>query len=79
MQSGNRETRVVRHVSLKVLKTLIRKEKDKHVHHRLLFIRQLYDNTGVEQACERVCISKQTGYTWLKEWNALGYEAEAQV
>lgn len=74
MQSSNKETPPVRHVSLKVLKRLIRKEKDRHVHHRLLFIRQLYDDDSVEQACGRVCISKQTGYTWLEEWNALGYE-----
>jgi len=67
MQNSNKETRVVRHVSLKMLQKLIRKEKNKHMHHRLLFIRQLYDDTGVEQACERMCISKQTGYTWLEE------------
>lgn len=74
MQSSSKETHVVKHVSLKVLWKLIRKEKDKRVHHRLLFIRQLYESVGVEVACERVCVSKQTGYAWLEEWNALGYD-----
>ncbi len=46
------QIRVVRHVSLRVLKGLIRKEKDNHVLRRLLFIRQLYGGVGVEQACE---------------------------
>jgi len=77
MQSSDKETCIVEHVSLKVLRKMIRKEKDKHVLHRLLFIRQLYDGVGVEQACERMCVSKQTGYSWLKEWNTHGYDGLA--
>lgn len=57
-----------------VLKGLIKKEKNQHVFHRLLFIRQLYDGIGVEKACERVCISRQTAYAWRDEWNAQGYD-----
>ncbi len=53
---------------------MIRKEKDERVFYRLLFIRQLYDDVGVEEACRRVCISKQTGYNWLCQWNAGGYD-----
>ncbi len=68
------QTRVVKHVPLKVLLGLIRKERDQHVFHRLLFIHQLYEGAGVEKACGRMCISRQTGYTWLEQWNEQGYD-----
>lgn len=56
------------------LKRLVKEAKDARVRHRLLFIRQLYDDAGVEEACERMCISKQTGYDWLSLWNKSGIE-----
>jgi transposase len=68
------QTQVIRHVSLGVLQGLIQQEKDKHVFQRLLFIHQLYLGDGVENACERICVSKQTGYNWLQQWNEQGYE-----
>lgn len=68
------QLKIIRHVSLGWLENLIRKEKNQRVFHRLLFIRQLYDDDAVEVACKRVCISKQTGYTWLREWNTRGIE-----
>jgi transposase len=54
------------------LKKLIKKEKDARVRHRLLFIRQLYEEISVDEACERMCISRQTGYGWLNRWNEAG-------
>jgi transposase len=68
---------VTKHVSFEELKELVRKQKDKHVHERLLFIHQLYLGAGVEKACERMCISNQTGYNWLDQWNDKGYEGLA--
>lgn len=65
---------LIRHISLEKLKCLIREEKNKHVFQRLLFIHQLYLEDGVEKACKRMCISKQTGYNWLNQWNEQGYE-----
>ena len=65
---------VIEHVSADALKHLIRKEKDLRIHQRLLFIRQLYLGDSVEEACRRVCISRQTGRTWLREWNEKGYD-----
>lgn len=59
------------------LKKLIRKERGKYLFERLLFIRQLYLNDSVAQACERLCIAEQTGYNWLKQWNEHGYEGLA--
>jgi transposase len=65
---------LVRHVSQEELKRLVRKEKDRYVHERLLFINQLYLGASVETACERMCIAVQTGYNWLDLWNGGGYE-----
>src|SRR3989338_5081286 len=67
-------TEAVEHVTIDELKRLVRKEKDKRLHERLLFIRQLYLGDGVVQACDRLCISVQAGYDWLKQWNEGGYE-----
>lgn len=63
---------VIRHVSLDELKVLIRKESNKNVHERLLFIYQLYTGAGVQEAYKRMCVSEQTGYNWLKQWNEGG-------
>lgn len=65
---------LVRHVSAEEMKKIVRKEKDKYVHERLLFIYQLYLGCTVAQACERMCISEQTGYNWLEKWNEKGRE-----
>ena len=65
---------VIKHIPSDELKILVRKEKNKHVHERLLFIRQLYLGDSVEEASERMCLSVQTGYNWLNEWNRKGYE-----
>lgn len=65
---------LIKHVPADELKKLIRKEKDKYVHERLLFIRQLYLGDNVETACDRICIAVQSGYNWLALWNQKGYE-----
>ena len=65
---------LIKHVPDDELKRRVRKEKDKYVHERLLFIRQLYLGDSVAQACERLCIAEQTGYNWLRLWNEKGYE-----
>lgn len=65
---------VIKHVSKDELKRMVRKEKNRHVLERLLFINQLYLGDSVPEACERMCISEQTGYDWLERWNTKGYE-----
>jgi transposase len=65
---------LIKHISQEDLKKLVRKEKDKHILKRLLFINQLYLGAAVPEACERLCISIRTGYLWLNEWNKKGYE-----
>ena len=72
MSKQNRVS-VKRHISVKELKRLIRQEKDKRVHERLLFIHHLYKGASVPEACEYMCIAIQSGYNWLKAWNQGGY------
>ena len=64
----------IKRIPLKQLEQLISKESNKHMHQRLLFIHELYLEDGVEKACKRLCISKQTGYGWLKRWNSNAYD-----
>lgn len=64
---------LIKHVPYDEFRKLVRQEKDKYVHERLLFINQLYLGDGIETACERLCISVQTGYNWLELWNKYGY------
>lgn len=68
------QKRVIKHISLDDLQHLIRKEKNKHIYQRLLFIRQLYAKEGVEDACQILYLSKRTGYNWLEQWNEHGCE-----
>lgn len=68
---------VIKHVTDDELKKLIRKEKNKYIFERLLFINQLYLGDSVEIACERMCIAVQTGYNWLDLWNQKGYQGLA--
>ena len=72
MSKQNRVS-VKRHISVKELRRLIRLEKDKRVHERLLFIHHLYMGASVPDACEFMCIALQSGYNWLKAWNQAGY------
>lgn len=65
---------LIKHVSVDELKKLIKKEKNKYLFERLLFINQLYLDDTVEEASQRMCISVQTGYDWLDLWNKHGYE-----
>ena len=57
------------HVCLEDLRRLIKREKNAGLRHKLLFIKQLYDGDSVEIASERMCVSKESGYVWLKSWN----------
>ena len=62
------------HLSLEDLKSCIKGEKNPRLLRRLYFIRWLYAGLGVEEACEMVCVSKDSGYRWLKEWNKKGLD-----
>jgi len=62
------------HLSRGELEGLIREEGEKRLLERLIFIRDLYDGEGVEKAAGKLGRVKQTGYNWLKRWNAQGLE-----
>jgi len=65
---------LIKHVTDDELRKLIKKEKDKYVHERLLFIHLLYLDYNVETACNIMCIAVQSGYNWLALWNQKGRE-----
>ena len=50
----NQEVAVEKHLSEAELEGLIRREKDKRLLERLIFIRTLYDGEGVEKAAKRL-------------------------
>jgi transposase len=64
---------VKKHVTINKLEELVKKEKNKRIYERLLFIRQLYKKDDIEHACEIMCLSLQTGYNYLDAWNKSGY------
>lgn len=65
---------VKRHLSTEQLEGLIRREKDKRVLERLIFVRSLYDDETVAKAAAKLGRSKTAGYDWLKRWNEGGPE-----
>lgn len=68
------QKKVIKHIPPEDLQHMISKENNKHIYQRLLFIHLLYKDFGVEKACKIMCLSKQTGYNWLEQWNEYGYE-----
>jgi len=69
-----RKILVERHLSEDELERLIREEREKRLLERLIFIRNLYDGESVEKAAGKLGRGKQTGYNWLRRWNAGGRE-----
>lgn len=65
---------VKRWVSLDVLGSMIRCEKDSRVLKRLLFIKHRYEGDHVSVAAGKVMADKSTGYEWQERWNECGYE-----
>jgi len=65
---------VENHLSKRELEELIKQEREKRLLERLVFIRDLYDGESVENAIRKLGRVKQTGYNWLKRWNAKGLQ-----
>jgi putative transposase len=64
-----------RHItSEELLKRIKSLEKDTKVLQRLYFIKYRYEGLSVEEAAERVEISKPVAYIWQDRWNKEGYE-----
>lgn len=49
-------------------------ERSTRIMKRLLFIRYRYNGDSVEEASERIGITKMMGYDWQNRWNKLGYK-----
>jgi len=65
-----RKILVEMHLSHGELERLIRREREKRLLERLIFIRDLYEGEGAEKAAGKMGRVKRTGYNWLKRWNA---------
>jgi len=65
---------VKKHLFEEELECLIKREGNKRLLERLIFIRSLYDGEGVEKAVKKLGRCKVTGYLWLKRWNDGGFE-----
>jgi putative transposase len=65
---------IERHISTEeLLKRIKSLEKDVKVLQRLYFIKYRYEGVTVENAAERVEISKPVAYIWQERWNKEGY------
>ena len=73
---GRKQEKVlVKHLTLDELNKKIKKEeKSVRVLERLYFIRYIYKDHTIKEACENVDISEPTGYNWLDSWNKRGYD-----
>jgi len=49
-------------------------EKDVKILKRLYFIKFRYNGDSVEEASEKVGVTKRIGYIWQNRWNDKGYE-----
>lgn len=66
---------IERHITAEeLLKRIKSLEKDAKVLKRLYFIKYRYEGVTVEDAAERVEISKPVAYIWQDRWNKEGYE-----
>ncbi len=63
-----------RHITAEeLLKKIKSLEKDTRILQRLYFIKYRYEGVSVEDAAERVGISKPVAYIWQDRWNNEGY------
>lgn len=66
---------IERHITAEELQKRIKSlEKDVKVLQRLYFIKYRYEGVTVEEAANRVGISKPVAYIWQDRWNKEGYE-----
>jgi transposase len=64
-----------RRISSEKLDSLIKNEDYSKVLKRLYFIKFRYLGYSVEEAANKIGVTKKTGYNWQKEWNQGGYAA----
>lgn len=62
-------------ISPEELDILIKNESYSRVLKRLYFVKFRYLGDSVEEAANKIRVTKKTGYDWQKEWNQGGYAA----
>jgi transposase len=64
------QKKVIKHLKIGKLNKIIKhKKKEAEILDKLIFIRLLYKNKTVEEACDLMDISLSTGHRWLDRWN----------
>jgi len=53
---------------------MIKVEKDAKVLRRLYFIKFRYEGDSIQEAAEKIGITKRIGYIWQERWNKDGYQ-----
>lgn len=67
------EINIDRKISFKELNSLIKNESSSRALKRLYFIKFRYLGDFVQEAANKIGVTKKTGYDWQKEWNKGGY------
>lgn len=52
-----------------------RLEKDVKVLNKLYFINDIYHGISITQSCEKIGITRVTGYNWINQWNKGGFNS----
>jgi len=73
--SRSEQIPIIRHIPIDKLNKRIKNlETDTKILNRLYFIKFRYEGESVEQASERVGITKMVGYIWQERWNEESYK-----
>jgi len=73
--SKSEQIPIIRHIPIAELNKQIKNmERDTKILNRLYFIKFRYEGESVEQAANRVNMTKMVGYIWQERWNEESYE-----
>ena len=72
--SRSEQIQIIRHIPINELNKRIKNlETNNKILNRLYFIKFRYQGDSVEQAAERVGMTKMVGYIWQERWNTESY------
>ncbi|MDD4749880.1 MAG: IS630 family transposase [Methanosarcinaceae archaeon] len=72
---GKEQIAIDRKITLDELNSFIKHENNSRVLKRLYFVKFRYLGDSVEEATNKVGVTKKTGYYWQEDWNQGGYSA----
>lgn len=72
--SRKEQIHIDKDLSERELLRLIKTEKDAKILRRLYFIKFRYEGDSIQEASEKIGITKRSGYIWQDRWNKEGYQ-----